>query len=56
MTAPDLTPADSPCTDDCCAPDTLPVVSHAELVARAEANPSSFLAFLLGVTPEAGAR
>jgi hypothetical protein len=31
-------------------------VSHAELVARAEANPSSFLAFLLGVTPEAGAR
>jgi hypothetical protein len=47
-------PTDSPCTDDCCAPDTLPVVSHAELVARAEANPSSFLAFLLGVTPEAG--
>lgn len=51
-----IPPVEPPCTDDCCVPDTIPVVSRAELYARAEAAPGSFLAFLLGVTPEAGAR
>jgi hypothetical protein len=53
----DLDTVSGDCIDDCCVPaEYLPVVSRAELRARAMAAPSSFLAFLLGVTPEAGAR
>jgi hypothetical protein len=58
MTTPTPLPpaSEPPCTDDCCVPDTVPAVSRTELYARAEAAPSSFLAFLLRVAPEAGAR